>query len=128
MKLKEKKFWLFEAMMLICGILAAYVYTLNYGIHLYNSPGIVIGYSLNCLVGGMIAWIVCKRFGYWRMMGSVFLFATLMDCVFNIVLWLWVPNPYGSWLMSFIEALVLWCVSSILPIAVVVLIARRVVR
>lgn len=116
MRIKDKRFGIWEGMMLLCGLLSAWLYALNFGISLRLIPATVLCYVTSCLAGGSIAWLVHKGNSGWKRAGYTFLFATLAYGVIEAAIRVLFPNPYGDWQGLFADALLYWCLASLLPI------------
>ena len=74
MKLTGKRFWIFEVMMLLCGVATACVEALNYGISPFYLIGHLIAFPLCFCISGIAVWKIAKRNGVWRLIGYSILF------------------------------------------------------
>ena len=72
MKLTDKRFWKFEAAMLLCGVATVCVEALNYGISLFFLIGQLLIYPLCFCVGGVATWKVSKAGKVWQNLGGIF--------------------------------------------------------
>lgn len=114
MKLKDKRFWIFEVLMLLCGVATACVEALNYGLSLFYVIGQLIVYPLCFCLGGVAAWKVAKGSGVWQLVGYSLLFSVIMYNLFHVILY----PVYG---VSFCSAVYLsrvccYLLFSILPV------------
>ena len=116
MSIKDKRFGIWEGMMLLCGFLSAWLYALNFGISLKQIPATVVAYVISCLTGGGIAWLVYKGYSGWKRAGYTFLFATFAYGVIEAAVHILFPNPYDVWQSLFADALLYWCLASLLPV------------
>ena len=116
MSIKDKRFGIWEGMMLLCGFLSAWLYALNFGISLKQIPATVVAYVISCLTGGGIAWLVYKGYSGWKRAGYTFLFATFAYGVIEATVHILFPNPYDVRQSLFADALLYWCLASLLPV------------
>lgn len=148
MKLTDKRFWIFEATMLLCGMATSYLYVLSFGIGIFDVPAIVLVYMLSYLLGGVIAWVVCKCKGRWTLAVNVSLFSSIVYFVLDVIIHLLYLSPYegledlssrqvGIYYITFpyeglvkgiLSSLLYWLLSAILPMTFFALIARRFCR
>lgn len=87
MKLTDKRFWIFEVMMLLCGVATACVEALNYGISPFYLIGHLIAFPLCFCISGIVTWKIAKSNGVWRLVGYSILFSTIAYCLFHIILY-----------------------------------------
>ncbi len=87
MKLTDKRFWIFEVMMLLCGVATACVEALNYGISPFYLIGHLVAFPLCFCISGIAAWKIAKSNGVWRLIGYSLLFSTIAYSLFNIILY-----------------------------------------
>lgn len=128
MKLIDKRFWKFLAMMLICGIAASCLYALSFGISVLAVPAVAILYILSYLLGGMVAWKVHKSKSGWKLAGNVFLLSMFMYLVFDVLIHLLYPSPYERLADGILREYVYWLFCAILPMVIFALIAKRFLR
>ena len=60
MKLTDKRFGIFEFMMLLCGILTTCIEALNYGISLFDLMGHLLVFPLCFCMGGIATWKIIE--------------------------------------------------------------------
>ena len=77
MKLTDKRFGIFEFMMLLCGILTTCIEALNYGISLFDLMGHLLVFPLCFCMGGIATWKIIKRSRVWLLSGFSLLFPSL---------------------------------------------------
>lgn len=87
MKLTDKRFWIFEVMMLLCGVLAACVEALNYGISLFYVIGHLVVFPVCFFVGGIVTWKVSKNSSVWRLIGYNLFFSAVIYNLFQLILY-----------------------------------------
>ena len=75
MKLTDKRFGIFEFMMLLCGILTTCIEALNYGISLFDLMGHLLVFPLCFCMGGIATWKIIKRSRVWLLSGFSLLFS-----------------------------------------------------
>lgn len=115
MKLTDKRFWIFEATMLLCGMETSYLYVLSFGIGIFDVPAIVLVYMLSYLLGGVIAWVVCKCKGRWTLTVNVSLFSSIVYFVLDVIIHLLYLSPYEGLVKGILSSLLYWLLSAILP-------------
>lgn len=128
MKLTDKRFWIFEATMLLCGMATSYLYVLSFGIGIFDVPAIVLVYMLSYLLGGVIAWVVCKCKGRWTLAVNVSLFSSIVYFVLDVIIHLLYLSPYEGLVKGILSSLLYWLLSAILPMTFFALIAKRFCR
>ena len=128
MKLTDRRFYIFEGMMLICGIAASCLYALSFGISVLAVPSVVMLYILSYFFGGMIAWKAHKSKSGWKLAGNVFLLSMFMYLVFDILIHLSYPSPYEELADGILRGCLYWLFCAILPMSVFALIAKRILR
>lgn len=114
MKLVGKRFWIFEAMMLLGGVLTACVEALNYGISLFYVIGHLIVFPLCFMNGGIVAWKVAKSSGVWRLVGYNLLFSAIIYNLFQLILYPVYGVPFSSF--AYWEAAIYYILFAILPL------------
>ena len=87
MKLTDKRFWIFEVMMLLCGAATTCVEALNYGINPFNLIGDLVVFPLCFGFSGIAVWKIAKGNGVWQLIGYSLLFSTITYSLFNIILY-----------------------------------------
>ncbi len=87
MKLTDKRFWIFEVMMLLCGVATVCVESLNYGISPFYLIGHLVAFPLCFCISGIAVWKIAKGNGVWRLIGYSLLFSTIAYSLFNIILY-----------------------------------------
>ena len=90
MKLTDKRFWIFEVIVLICTIICVVVLWIEHWL-LFDSA--VIGFCCLFLVGGAAAWKLYKGDQWWKLAVYLFLVTTivLVIVLFGFV-WDWNDN------------------------------------
>lgn len=87
MKLTDKRFWKFEAMMLLCGVATTCVEALNYGISPFYLISHLVTFPLYFCISGIAVWKIAKGNGVWQLIGYSLLFSTIAYSLFNIILY-----------------------------------------
>lgn len=128
MKLTDKRFWKFEALMLICGIAASCLYALSFGISVLAVPAVAILYILCYLFGGVVAWKAHKGSSGWKLAGNVFLLSMFMYLVFDVLIHFLYPSPYERLADGILREYLYWLFCAILPMVIFALIAKRFLR
>ena len=114
MKLSDKRFWIFEAMMLLCGVATTCVEALNYGISLFYLIGHLFVFSLCFCIGGIATWKIAKKDGVWLLAGYTLLFSTIAYNLFHLILYPVYGVPFLS--SAYWEAAGCYVLYSILPV------------
>ena len=83
MKLTDKRFGIFEFMMLLCGILTTCIEALNYGISLFDLMGHLLVFPLCFCIGGIATWKIIKRSRVWLLSGFSLLFSFIAYNLFS---------------------------------------------
>ena len=124
MKLLDKRFWKFEAMMLLCGIATTCVEALSYGINLFYIIGHLIVFPLCFCIGGIATWKVVKNSSFWPLVGYSLLFSVIAFILFHICLY----PIYGVPLYSSIywSSVFYYVLFSILPVILCCYIYKRI--
>ncbi len=86
MKTTSKRFWIFEVMMLLCGVATTFIESLNYGISLFYLLGHMIVFPLFFFIAGIATWKVAKNGGVWQMAGYSLLFSVIVYNLFHLIL------------------------------------------
>ena len=128
MKLTDKRFWKFEALMLICGIATSCLYALSFGISVLAVPAVAILYILSYLFGGVVAWKAHKSSSGWKLAGNVFLLSMFMYLVFDVLIHFLYPSPYERLADGILREYLYWLFCAILPMVIFALIAKRFLR
>ena len=87
MKLTDKRFGIFEFMMLLCGILTTCIEALNYGISLFDLMGHLLVFPLCFCMGGIATWKIIKRSRVWLLSGFSLLFSFIAYNLFHLILY-----------------------------------------
>ncbi len=87
MKLTDKRFWIFEVMMLLCGVATVCVEALNYGISPFYLIDHLIAFPLCFCISGIVTWKIVKGNSVWRLIGYSILSSTIAYCLFHIILY-----------------------------------------
>lgn len=87
MKLTDKRFWIFEVIMLLCGAATTCVEALNYGISPFYLIGHLVTFPLCFCISGIAVWKIAKGDGVWQLVGYSLLFSTIAYSLFNIILY-----------------------------------------
>lgn len=124
MKLTDKRFWIFEAMMLLCGVATTCVEALNYGISLFYLISHLIVFPLCFSIGGVAAWKIAKSDGVWQLIGYSLLFPTITYCLVLIILY----PIYGVSFISLVywSAVCYYILFSILPVILCCYVYKRI--
>lgn len=90
MKLTDKRFWIFEVIVLICTIICVVVLWIE---HWLRFDSAAIGFFCLFLVGGAVAWKLYKGDQWWKLAGYMFLVTTVFLAIvlFGFV-WDWNDN------------------------------------
>lgn len=119
MKNDDKRVWIFETAMLMCGILSAIVYAIGFGINVMHVPAVVTTYTLSSLVGGAFAWNLYKGGSVWRLMAFVYLSSTVAYMVISIMWHMMYTSTFS--VSSYFSSVFYWLLCSLLPTVVCVL-------
>lgn len=116
MKPKGKRFFTFEVMMLICGIMTGCVDALNYGIALFYVIGKLIVYPLIFVLSGIITWKIIKDCIYWKLVGFSLSLTTLIYGLFHVILYPVYGIPVDSY--TFLYSVCFFIFSSVVPVLI----------
>ena len=114
MKLTDKRFWIFETMMLLCGVATTCVEALNYGISLFYLIGHLFVYPLCFCIGGIATWKIAKEDGVWRLAGNNLLFSAIVYNLFHLILYPIYGVPFSS--SAYWDAAGCYVLCAILPV------------
>ena len=114
MKQTGKRFWIFEVMMLLCGVATACVEALNYGISPFNLIGHLIAFPLCFCISGIVTWKIAKGNSVWRLIGYSLLFSTIAYCLFLISLYSIYGVPFDA--TTYLSAVCYYILFSIFPV------------
>ena len=91
MKLTDKRFWKFWAIVLICTIICIFILWMKHWLELFGLAS--FGFCCLMLVGGAMAWKLYKGNQWWKLAGYLFLITTaiLVIVLFSFV-WNWNDN------------------------------------
>lgn len=113
MKIDDKRVWIFEMAMLVCGVLSAVVYAINFGVNVMRLPSVLTTYTLSSLIGGAFAWNLYKKGGVWRLMIYVYLLSTGINMVIS-AMWYVMYAPVFPVSLYF-QSVLYWLLCSLLP-------------
>lgn len=119
MKNDDKRVWIFETAMLVCGILSAIVYAIGFGVNVMRVPAVVTTYTLSSLVGGAFAWNLYKGDSVWRLMAFVYLSSTVAYMVISVMWHMMYASTFS--VSSYFSSVFYWLLCSLLPTVVCVL-------
>lgn len=119
MKNDDKRVWIFETAMLVCGVLSAIVYAIGFGVNVMRVPAVVTTYTLSSLVGGAFAWNLYKGDSVWRLMAYVYLSSTVSYMVISIMWHMMYASTFS--VSSYFSSVFYWLLCSLLPTVVCVL-------
>lgn len=119
MKNDDKRVWIFETAMLVCGILSAIVYAIGFGVNVMRVPTVVTTYTLSSLVGGAFAWNLYKGDSVWRLMVFVYLSSTVAYMVISVMWHMMYASTFS--VSSYFSSVFYWLLCSLLPTVVCVL-------
>ncbi len=119
MKNDDKRVWIFETAMLMCGILSAIVYAIGFGVNVMRVPAVVTTYTLSSLVGGAFAWNLYKGDSVWRLMAFVYLSSTVAYMVISVMWHMMYASTFS--VSSYFSSVFYWLLCSLLPTVVCVL-------
>lgn len=140
MILNDKRFWIFEAIVLICSIIAMVILWAD---QWFILPYILIPTAFCCLflIGGIIAWKLYKGNQWWKLAGYTLLSTTVLLAIvlFGLV-WDWhdtggrpanIPSDVGTYiknneLVGII--LLLWLIIAPILSCVISYITKRVIK
>ena len=124
MKLTDKRFWVFELMMLLCGIFTTCIEALNYGISLFNLIGHLIVFPICFCIGGIATWKIAKRSRFWLLTGLNLLFSFIAYNLLHLILY----PIFGVSFISvvFWEAAAYFILFSIFPVILCSLAYKRI--
>lgn len=71
MKLTDKRFWIFEAIVLICTIICIFILWMKHWLVLFGLAS--FGFCCLMLFGGAVAWKLYKGNQWWKLAGYLFL-------------------------------------------------------
>lgn len=88
MKLTDKRFWIFEAIVLICTIICIFILWMKHWLVLFGLAS--FGFCCLMLFGGAVAWKLYKGNQWWKLAGYMLLVTTviLVIVLFGFV-WDW---------------------------------------
>lgn len=91
MKLTDKRFWKFWAIVLICTIICIFILWMKHWLELFGLAS--FGFCCLMFVGGAMAWKLYKGNQWWKLAGYLFLITTaiLVIVLFSFV-WNWNDN------------------------------------
>ena len=92
MKLTDKQFWKFEAIVLACTTMCIFIMWIN---HLIFFNLMVIVFYILFLAGGIIAWKLYKGNQWWKLGGYLFLITTAI-LSFGLFCFVWDWNDNGG--------------------------------
>lgn len=113
MKSDDKRVWIFETAMLVCGVLSAVVYAISFGVNIMRMPAIVTTYTLSSLIGGAFAWNLYKGGGVWRLMVYVYLLSTVAYMAIGAVWRAMYATTFS--VPAYFESVLYWLLCSLLP-------------
>ncbi len=119
MKNDDKRVWIFETAMLVCGVLSAIVYAIGFGVNVMRVPAVVTTYTLSSLVGGAFAWNLYKGDSVWRLMAFVYLSSTVAYMVISVMWHMMYASTFS--VLSYFSSVFYWLLCSLLPTVVCVL-------
>lgn len=119
MKNDDKRVWIFETAMLVCGVLSAIVYAIGFGVNVMRVPAVVTTYTLSSLVGGAFAWNLYKGDSVWRLMAFVYLSSTVAYMVISVMWHMMYASTFS--VSSYFSSVFYWLLCSLLPTVVCVL-------
>ena len=114
MKLTDKRIFVFEVMMLLCGVTSTFVEALAYGVNLFFLIGHFIFFLLCYCIGGMITWKIAKSNAYWLLTGYSLLFSVLTFCLYILIHYPIYGIPITS--TTYWSAILGFALCSILPL------------
>ena len=114
MKLTDKRIFVFEVMMLLCGVTSTFVEALAYGVNLFFIIGHFIFFLLCYCIGGMITWKIAKSNAYWLLTGYSLLFSVLTFCLYILIHYPIYGIPITS--TTYWSAILGFALCSILPL------------
>lgn len=87
MKLTDKRFWKFEAIVLACTTMCIFIMWIN---HLIFFNLMVVAFYFLFFVGGIVAWKLYKGNQWWKLAGYLFLITTaILFIVLFCFVWNW---------------------------------------
>lgn len=116
MKLTDKRFWKFEATMLLCGVATVCIEALSYGISLFYLIGQLLIYPLCFFIGGVATWKVSKAGKVWRLIGYSMLFSFITYNLFAITLYPIFGIPFAS--SAYLSSVGCFALFSVLPVVI----------
>ena len=135
MKLTDKQFWKFEAIVLACTTMCIFIMWIN---HLIFFNLMVVVFYILFLTGGIIAWKLYKGNQWWKLGVYLFLITT---AIFSFVLfcfvWDWndnggrpanIPPDEGSYITAnelVVIIMLLWCITTPILSCVISYFAKR---
>lgn len=135
MKLIDKRFWKFEAIVLACTTMCIFIMWIN---HLIFFNLMVVVFYILFLAGGIIAWKLYKGNQWWNLAGYLFLITTaLLSFGLFCFVWDWndnggrpanIPPDIGTYITNneFVGIIMLlWCITTPILSCVISYIAKR---
>ena len=114
MRLTDKRFWKFEAMMLLCGVATTCVEALNYGISPFYLISHLVAFPLYFCISGIAVWKITKDNGVWQLIGYSLLFSTIAYSLFNIILYPIYGVPFNA--TTYLSAVCYYALFSTFPV------------
>lgn len=134
MKLTDKRFWKFEAIVLACTTMCIFIMWIN---HLIFFNLMVVAFYFLFFVGGIVAWKLYKGNQWWKLAGYLFLITTAILFVLFCFMWNWndtgerptnIPSDEGKYITNneFIGIItLLWFITTPILFCVISYIAKR---
>lgn len=83
MKLTDKRFWIFEAIVLICTIICIFILWMKHWLVLFGLAS--FGFCCLMLFGGAVAWKLYKGNQWWKLAGYLFLITRVSSLMFQFL-------------------------------------------
>lgn len=93
MKLTDKRFWIFEAIVLICTIICIFILWMKHWLVLFGLAS--FGFCCLMLFSGAVAWKLYKGNQWWKFAGYLFLI-TAAILSFGLFCFVWDWNDNGG--------------------------------
>ena len=93
MKLTDKRFWIFEAIVLICTIICIFILWMKHWLVLFGLAS--FGFCCLMLFGGAASWKLYKGNQWWKLAGYLFLITTAIFS-FGLFCFVWDWNDNGG--------------------------------